>query len=67
MQLAPQHHSNPVARPVTNIALVPVERAAALLSDFLAALDGELQPHSDLMLYAKARAERQLKEWGIAR
>lgn len=59
--------SRTAARCPAGTELIRTEDAAALLSNFLTALEDEPQPHSALMLYAKARAERQLKEWGIAR
>jgi hypothetical protein len=51
----------------TVVTFVDVDDAAALLSNFIAALDADQPTQREaFMAYARARAERQLAEWGRA-
>lgn len=43
---------------------VPVAHAAALIRNFLVALEADGGPNTAFMNFAKARAERELALWG---
>lgn len=52
----------------TDVTFVDVGAAAALLTNFLTALELEQPAQRDaFMAYARVRAELQLAAWGIAR
>ena len=57
----------PAPKFASRVSFVDIDSAAGLICDFLTALEAQGGASHPFMTYAKARAEKQLKVWGVTR